>query len=82
MISIHTAPTSVFLVLELMGGGELMDRLKSVNGLPEKQAKFIMYQIAHAVKYLHSCKITHRDLKVFDNIFFFNKDNSIKLTIT
>lgn len=55
---------NLYIVLELMEGGELFDRIRNSSGLPEKQSKFIFFQIASAVNYLHSQGITHRDLKV------------------
>lgn len=64
MAEIIDTPSNLFIVLELMEGGELFDRIRVSSGLPEEQSKFIIFQITHAVKYLHSQGITHRDLKV------------------
>lgn len=57
-------PEAVYIVLELMEGGELFDRIQDCRQLKELEAKLIFYQIAQAVKYLHDNNITHRDLKV------------------
>jgi serine/threonine-protein kinase Chk2 len=57
-------PDAVYIVLELMEGGELFDRIQHFQQLKESEAKLIFYQIVQAVKYLHDNKITHRDLKV------------------
>jgi serine/threonine protein kinase len=46
-----------------MEGGELFDRVKISGKIKEHEGKFIFYQIAQAVKYLHVNEITHRDLK-------------------
>ena len=54
----------VYIILELMEGGELFERIKQTSGLSEKSAKFIFYQVVLAVDYLHEHGITHRDLKV------------------
>lgn len=54
----------VYIILELMEGGELFERIRKYNGLSEKNAKFIFYQVVLAVNYLHQNGITHRDLKV------------------
>ena len=43
----------VFLVMELMKGGELLDRLKSLKYFSEREASSIMYVIVSAVHYLH-----------------------------
>lgn len=56
-------PDAVYIVLELMEGGELFDRIQYRKQLKESEAKLIFYQIVQAVKYLHDNKITHRDLK-------------------
>ncbi|PNF41023.1 hypothetical protein B7P43_G08824 [Cryptotermes secundus] len=56
-------PDAIYIVLELMEGGELFDRIQDRRQLKESEAKLIFYQIAQAVKYLHDNKITHRDLK-------------------
>jgi serine/threonine-protein kinase Chk2 len=57
-------PDAVYIILELMEGGELFDRIKCSGKLTEREAKLIFYQIVEAVKYLHDNQITHRDLKV------------------
>lgn len=55
---------AVYIILELMEGGELFTRIKIKGGLSEPCAKLIFYQIVLAVHYLHKEGITHRDLKV------------------
>jgi serine/threonine-protein kinase Chk2 len=57
-------PDALYIILELMEGGELFDRVKRSESLKECEAKLIFYQLAQAVKHLHDNKITHRDLKV------------------
>ena len=44
----------LFIVLELAEGGELFDKIIEKTKLDETVAKLYFYQIASAIKYLHS----------------------------
>ncbi|PSN46894.1 hypothetical protein C0J52_17562 [Blattella germanica] len=70
-------PDALYIILELMEGGELFDRIKSSQQLNEPQAKLIFYQIALAVKHLHDNKITHRDLKPENILLASDKEETI-----
>ncbi|KAL6260206.1 hypothetical protein P5V15_007741 [Pogonomyrmex californicus] len=60
---IHDTPEAMYIILELMEGGELFDRIRSRGKLSEPYTKLIFYQVTLAVHYLHRQGITHRDLK-------------------
>lgn len=70
MEDIYDTSTTMYIILELMEGGELFDKIKSKGRLSEPCTKFIFYQVVLAVHYLHKHGITHRDLKVLH--YFFN----------
>jgi len=72
MEDIYDTPTTMYIILELMEGGELFDKIKSKGKLSEPLAKLIFYQVVLAVHYLHKQGITHRDLKVLLKHYFFN----------
>ncbi|XP_034945472.1 ovarian-specific serine/threonine-protein kinase Lok-like [Chelonus insularis] len=63
MEKVIDTPMNLYIMLEIMEGGELFDRIRMNSGLAERQTKFIFYQIVEAVNYLHNQGITHRDLK-------------------
>ena len=47
-------PDYLYIVLELAEGGELFDKIIERTRLNETEAKLHFYQIASAIKYLHS----------------------------
>lgn len=57
------AKKRIFLVMELMEGGELFEYIRSKKSFTEQEASRILRQISLAVQYCHSKNIAHRDLK-------------------
>jgi len=53
----------MFLVMELVTGGELFDKIVEKGSYSEKDASVIVRKILSAVEYLHMNGIAHRDLK-------------------
>ncbi|XP_072924372.1 calcium/calmodulin-dependent protein kinase type IV isoform X2 [Hemitrygon akajei] len=60
---IFETPLEINLVLELVTGGELFDRIVERGYYSEKDAADVVRQILEAVAYLHQNGIVHRDLK-------------------
>ncbi|KAL0104825.1 hypothetical protein PUN28_016457 [Cardiocondyla obscurior] len=63
LVDIYDTADFMYIILELMKGGELFDRIRQKGKLSESSAKLIFYQVVLAVYYLHKEGITHRDLK-------------------
>ncbi|KAG8197930.1 hypothetical protein JTE90_020308 [Oedothorax gibbosus] len=59
----------IYLVMELLQGGELLDRIQKHESFSEREASVIMEVIASTVNYLHENGVVHRDLKP-SNILF------------
>ena len=55
--------TKIYIVMELMRGGELFDYIVARGKLREDEAQRIARKIISAVAYMHSQDIIHRDLK-------------------
>lgn len=60
---IFETPMEISLVLELVTGGELFDRIVEKGYYSERDAADAVKQILEAVAYLHENGIVHRDLK-------------------
>jgi len=51
------------MILEMMTGGELFDRIVEKEHYSEKEACEVIRPIVDAIRYCHSMGIAHRDLK-------------------
>lgn len=53
----------VFLVTELMKGGELLDKILRQKFFTEREASAVMRTVTKTVEYMHKSGVVHRDLK-------------------
>ncbi|NWS77872.1 KCC4 kinase, partial [Crotophaga sulcirostris] len=60
---IFETPSEIALILELVTGGELFDRIVERGFYSERDAAHVVKQILEAVSYLHANGVVHRDLK-------------------
>lgn len=63
LIEVLASPTKIFIILELVTGGELFDKIISLGKLDEPTARFYLTQLVEGVMYCHNRGICHRDLK-------------------
>nr|QSH71651.1 CBL-interacting protein kinase [Hedychium coronarium] len=55
--------TKIFIVLEFITGGELLDKIINHGRMRESEARKYFQQLINAVDYCHSRGVYHRDLK-------------------
>lgn len=69
-----------FLVMELMAGGDLFDRIGKKSSYTESDARDLCLKLLQAMAYCHDKKIAHCDMKP-KNLLLVNEDsdNDIKL---
>uniref|UniRef100_A0A8C5NRM9 Serine/threonine-protein kinase DCLK2 n=1 Tax=Junco hyemalis TaxID=40217 RepID=A0A8C5NRM9_JUNHY len=56
-------PSELYLVMELVKGGDLFDAITSSTKYTERDGSAMVYNLASALKYLHGLNIVHRDIK-------------------
>uniref|UniRef100_A0A8V0ZKG5 Calcium/calmodulin dependent protein kinase I n=1 Tax=Gallus gallus TaxID=9031 RepID=A0A8V0ZKG5_CHICK len=61
---IYESSSHLYLIMQLVSGGELFDRIVEKGFYTERDASTLIRQILDAVRYLHDLGIVHRDLKV------------------
>uniref|UniRef100_A0A0N4ZBC3 Protein kinase domain-containing protein n=1 Tax=Parastrongyloides trichosuri TaxID=131310 RepID=A0A0N4ZBC3_PARTI len=71
----------VYLVMELVTGGELFDRIVAKGSYTEKDASDLIRQVLEAVAFMHDNGVVHRDLKP-ENLLYYNQDEESKIMIS
>ncbi|XP_060040809.1 calcium/calmodulin-dependent protein kinase type 1G isoform X2 [Erinaceus europaeus] len=73
---IYESASHYYLVMQLVSGGELFDRILERGVYTERDASLVIRQVLSAVKYLHENGIVHRDLKPENLLYLTPEDNS------
>ncbi|XP_059374976.1 ribosomal protein S6 kinase alpha-1-like isoform X2 [Carassius carassius] len=71
----------MYLVTELMRGGELLDRILKQKFFSEREASAVLHTITKTVEYLHSQGVVHRDLKPSNILYVDESGNPESLRI-
>ncbi|KAI3370513.1 hypothetical protein L3Q82_025277, partial [Scortum barcoo] len=77
----YESRTHYYLVMQLVSGGELFDRILDKGVYTEKDASKVIKQVLQAVSYLHENSIVHRDLKP-ENLLYYNTDANAKIMVS
>jgi len=81
LLEAYESRTCVYLVMELVTGGELFDRIVEKGSYSEKDAADLIKQVLSAVAYMHSQGVVHRDLKP-ENLLYYSPDADSKIMIS
>ncbi|XP_077373825.1 calcium/calmodulin-dependent protein kinase 1Db isoform X1 [Festucalex cinctus] len=78
---IYESSNHLYLIMQLVSGGELFDRIVEKGFYTEMDASRLIRQVLDAVNYLHSMGIVHRDLKP-ENLLYFSPHDESKIMIS
>jgi len=81
LLEAYESRTCVYLVMELVTGGELFDRIVEKGSYSEKDAADLIKQVLSAVAYMHEEGVVHRDLKP-ENLLYYSPDADSKIMIS
>jgi serine/threonine protein kinase len=77
LIEVLASKTKIFIVLELVTGGELFEEIVKEGKLCENDGRVYFKQLCNAVSYCHSKGVSHRDLKPENLLLDHNGDLKI-----
>uniref|UniRef100_A0A8C2C0M8 Calcium/calmodulin-dependent protein kinase IGb n=1 Tax=Cyprinus carpio TaxID=7962 RepID=A0A8C2C0M8_CYPCA len=77
----YESRTHYYLLMQLVSGGELFDRILDRGMYSEADASLVIRQVLEAVSYLHKNGIVHRDLKP-ENLLYYSPDENAKIMIS
>jgi serine/threonine protein kinase len=64
----------IYLVMDLLKGGELFDRIINESHFGEKDSFKLIIQLVNALYHVHSYRIMHRDIKP-ENLILKDEDS-------
>jgi len=80
LFKVFHEPVKYYLVMELVKGGELFDRVVSKNSYSEVEARDACRTVFEAIGYCHKNCIAHRDLKP-ENLLLMYEDSDTEIKI-
>uniref|UniRef100_A0A8C5C000 Ribosomal protein S6 kinase n=1 Tax=Gadus morhua TaxID=8049 RepID=A0A8C5C000_GADMO len=72
---------SVYLVSELMKGGELLDKILRQKFFSEREASAVLYTVTKTLEYLHVQGVVHRDLKPSNILYVDESGNAESIRV-
>lgn len=71
----------IYLIMELVKGGDLFDAITQSVKFSEKEAALMIKDLTSALFYMHSRRVVHRDMKPENLLVQRNKDGSMTLKL-
>ena len=71
---------SIYFVVDLLDGGELLNRVRERGNIKESDLKLLIRNLITALEHLHSKNIMHRDLKP-ENLLLKDKHSDSEIVV-
>lgn len=78
LVGVFSDSRTVYIVMNLVTGGELFREVKRLGRMSEPYARFFFQQLVRGLEYCHNRGVFHRDLKP-ENLLL-DTDNTLKIT--
>ncbi|CAM9304236.1 unnamed protein product [Chrysoparadoxa australica] len=80
MEAVYESSTHIYLMMEMMKGGELFDFVVEKGTLSEDEASQMIGQVTSALAYMHASGVVHRDLKP-ENLLLTHKAKGAQIKV-
>lgn len=82
LYDVYVCDGSIYLVMELLPGGDLFDRISAKGTYSETDARRVLRRLLSTLYYLHEKEqVVHRDLKP-ENILMVSHDDDVSIKLT
>lgn len=81
LLDVYEDKAFKYLVMELVTGGELFDRIVEKGSYTEQDASHLIRQVLEAVDFMHDKGVVHRDLKP-ENLLYYSPADDSKIMIS
>lgn len=80
LYEVHESESHIYLVMELLQGGDLFQRIEEKEYYKERDAAVLMKKLLEALDFMHSKGIMHRDIKL-ENLLLPSAKNNVDVKI-
>ncbi|CAD8091584.1 unnamed protein product [Paramecium sonneborni] len=80
LYEVHETTNSVYFVLDMIQGGELLSRVREIGFLPAQTMQKLAFNLISALSHMHDNRIIHRDLKP-ENLLFRSTENNYEIIL-
>ncbi|CAD8157870.1 unnamed protein product [Paramecium pentaurelia] len=80
LYEVHETTNSVYFVLDMIQGGELLQRVRETGFLPAETMQKLAFNLISALSHMHENRIIHRDLKP-ENLLLRSTENNYEIIL-